>query len=165
MKKVIFIPIIHSEIDMGSMKTALKKEFIQKYGLKCWEEHIFSIQEMWDGIRKKIFDLKLDYQKIHIYQDGLPVCGKEYQIVEEVASLGSENYKIILDLIKKGAKLEGTEDPELLVKEYNYLKKISEIQDLKEKEEALQSHEKEAQEILSKRDEFIARRILDTLKD
>lgn len=163
MKKLIFVPVIHSEIDMGSMKGALKEEFIQKYGLARWENHVSSIHEMWTGIRKRIFDLKLDYQKVHVYQDGLPVCGKEHQIVRDVAQQGSENYKIILDLIEKGAKLEGTEDASLLIREYNYLKKISKPEPSAEKEEAVRDYEKEADEILLDRDKFIAERIKDTL--
>jgi hypothetical protein len=146
---------------MGSVAEPLKKEYIRRYGLKRWYEHIEAINSMWRGIRQKIFDLGLDYNKTKIYQDGLPVCNKELAIASDLAQAGNENFKIILELVQQGAKLIGTEDPGLLLEEYNYIKAVTKIDNLEEK--ALKKYEKKALDLLKRRDEYIANRIRITL--
>ncbi len=110
---------------MGSMYGILKAEYIKRYGKKKWEEHNKIIEDFWQGIRNKVFDLNLDYPNTRLYQDGLPVCGKEMAIIEELVKMGSRNHQILMELIQLGAKLEGTEDPKLLLEEYAYLKNAS----------------------------------------
>lgn len=165
MRKLIYVPVIHTEADMGSVAEPLKKEYIQRYGLKRWEEHTGAINSMWRGIRKKMFDLGLDYKKTKVYQDGLPVCNKELAIASDLAQAGNENYKIILELVQRGAKLVGTEDPGLLLEEYNYIKAITRINDLEEKGKAIKKYEKKALDILKRRDKYIANRIRKTLME
>jgi hypothetical protein len=165
LRKLIYVPVIHTEADMGSVAEPLKREYIERYSLKSWEEHINIINSMWRGIREKIFALELDYNRTKIYQDGLPVCDKELAIASDLAQGGNENYQIVLELVKKGAKLLGTEAPELLLEEYNYLKAISAIDDLEEKEKVIKEYESKAWDILERRDQFIAKRISQTLKD
>ncbi len=46
------------------------------------------------------------------------MCGKEEQIVHELAGAGSLNHQLVLELMGKGAVLVGTEDPQLLIREY-----------------------------------------------
>jgi len=148
---------------MGSIAEPLKKEYIIRYGLKRWGEHIKAIDSMWRGIRQKIFNLGLDYHKTKVYQDGLPVCNKELAIAYDLAQAGNENYKIILELVQRGANLVGTEDPGLLLEEYNYIKAVTKINDLKEKDQAIKKYEKVALEILKRRDEYITNKIRKTL--
>lgn len=150
---------------MGSVAEPLKKEYIQRYGLNRWNEHIDTIHSMWQGIRQKIFALKLDYKNTKVYQDGLPVCDKELAIASDLAQAGNENYKIILELIQRGAKLIGTEDPHLLLEEYHYIKDVAQIDNLEEKEKAIKEYEKKARDILERRDRYMADRITKTLKD
>ena len=150
---------------MGSVAVPLKREYIKRYGAERWDEHINTIDSMWQGIRQKIFDLGLDYTKTKIYQDGLPVCNKELAITSDLAQAGNENYKIILELVQRGARLVGTEDPGLLLEEYNYIKGITKIDNLEEKDEAIQKYEKKAWDILKRRDECIANRIAKTLME
>ena len=125
MRRLKYIPVIHTGVEMGSMYGALKAEYIRRYGLQKWEEHNRIIEDFWQGIRNKVFDLDLDYPYTRLYQDGLPVCGKEINIVQELVKMGSRNHQILIDLIHLGAKLEGTEDPKLLLEEYDYLKNAS----------------------------------------
>jgi len=110
---------------MGSMYGALKAEYIRRFGTQKWEEHNRIIEDFWQGIRNKVFELELDYPNTRLYQDGLPLCGKEIDLVQELVRMGSKNHQILTDLIRLGAKLEGTEDPKLLLEEYDYLKKAS----------------------------------------
>jgi len=165
LRKLIYVPVIHTEADMGSVAEPLKKEYIKRYGPKRWDEHTGAINSMWRGIRQKIFELRLDYNKTKVYQDGLPVCNKELAIASDLAQGGNENYKIILELIQWGAKLVGTEDPGLLLEEYNYIKDITKIDNLREKEKAIKKYEKKARDVLQRRDEFIANKISKTLME
>ncbi len=165
MKRLIYVPVIHTEADMGSVAEPLKKEYIQRYGLKRWSEHIDTIRSMWLGIRQKIFALGLDYKKTKVYQDGLPVCDKELAIASDLAKAGNQNYQIVWELMQRGAKLMGTENPQLLLEEYKYIKNIAQIDALEKKEKAINEYEKKAADILERRDQYIADRITLTLKD
>jgi hypothetical protein len=147
---------------MGSMYGTLKDEYIRRYGLQKWEEHNRIIEDFWQGIRNKVFDLNLDHPNTRLYQDGLPVCGKEMDIVQELVKMGSRNHQILMELIRLGAKIEGTEDPKLLLEEYDYLKKASADLDKKQVE---RRYQRLAKSILQKRDSYIAQRIDKTLRE
>ncbi len=147
---------------MGSMQEAVQSEYIKRYGKAKWKEHLKAIDKMWEGINKKLKALKLDYKKVKIYQDGLPVCGMELEIVKEIANRGGKNHKIVLDLLGKGAALEGTEDKNLLLSEYNYIKRT--IQECKGSGgKSLENLKEKGKDILIQRDRFIAKRIDETL--
>lgn len=163
MKEVIYIPIIHTQVDLGTMAYPLKMEYTARYGENAWRQHTKAINDMWDGLRKKIFNLNLPYKRTRIYQDSLPVFGAELKIIRGMAAMGSPNHEIILDLVKKGANLEGTEDPNLLVQEYNNLKALYQTTDTREKIKATKSYKRAAGKLIIKRDKFIAKRIEKTL--
>jgi hypothetical protein len=163
MRKLIYIPIIHTEEDMGSMSGGMKQIYIRQYGTAKWKKHVKTVNEVWAGIKQKISNLELDYGRVKIYQDGLPLCGMETAIMEDVASRGSHNYIIIKELVKHGAVLIGTEDPKLLIEEYNFYKKIMEMPHIELRNEAMQKAKKRRDELLVERDKFIAGRIKDTI--
>lgn len=165
MRKLIYIPVLHTQADMGSMAEPLKKEMISRFGEAKWREQESAVDSLWQGISRKIKGLRLDYFRVRIYQDGLPVCGKEWEIVRDVAGLGSKNHQLILELIEKGAKIEGTEDPELLIQEYQFIKELTKIADPGEKKRAIKKYQKGRDALLKKRDQFIAQRIDKTLQD
>ncbi len=165
MRKLIYIPIIHTMVDMGSQAETLKREYLKRYGRQGWSRSRQAINHVWTGIRKRVLALELDFTKVRIYQDGLPVCGRELEIALEVASKGSRNYELIMELLKRGAKLEGTENPDLILKEHELIKSLAQARDETEREVARETHTKESARILKQRDEFISQRINDTLKD
>ncbi len=183
MRRLKYIPIIHTGVEMGSLYGILKAEYVRTYGLEKWEEHNRIIEDFWQGIRNKVFDLNLDYPSTRLYQDGLPVCGKEINIVQELVKMGSRNHQILIDLIHLGATLEGTEDPKLLLEEYDYLKNASADLDKKKgnpvrKDGALtppskagfsngvkRQYQRLAKSILKKRDLYIGQRIDKTLRE
>ncbi|OGQ68897.1 MAG: hypothetical protein A3F89_03800 [Deltaproteobacteria bacterium RIFCSPLOWO2_12_FULL_50_11] len=119
---------------------------------------------MWLGIRKRLRTLKLPFRKVKVYQDGLPVCGKEKEIIRDLAKRGSPNHELVLWLIQQGAMVVGTEDPRLLVREYTHLKKIMESKTHQERERLVHEFEKEADELLKKRDQRIRDQIVLTLR-
>jgi hypothetical protein len=155
MRALIYFPIIHSPEDLGTLNKAASDlrtdEQTQKY--------LDAVEHFWTMIATTIDGLRLDYKNLKLYQDGLPVCGKEQEIVAEVAEAGSQNYKLLQTLLQKGAVLMGTESPELLVKEHVLMTQL-----LKPGEPAEASQET-AQALLSQRDDFIAQRIDETLLD
>lgn len=162
-RRLIYIPILHTQQDMGSLATSAKKAAIEKVGKKIWQHHVQAIDEMWSGIKKRITRLKLPYPKTYLYQDGLPVCGKETAIVKHLAKQGSPNHLIIQWLMDRGAKLVGTEDPQLLVQEYNYIKRILQAHNNGQREKIIKAYELAAPQLLKKRDLFIKERIAKTL--
>ena len=108
--------------------------------------------------------LTLSYAQTRVYQDGLPVCGKESDIVTELAKKGSPNHQILVRLMEKGATVMGTESAELLIEEYHLIKRILETGDVKDAI-AIEIRQKAASDLLlKKRDEFIATRIDHTLQ-
>jgi len=164
-RQLIYIPVIHTEVDMGSMAGSLKEAYLSRYGEERWASHVKAIEQMWDGIKRKLDALTLDYPKTKLYQDGLPLCGKELQIVTEVAARGSHNYRILLDLVQKGCTLLGTESPQLLLKEYRHIKEaVGEGNHPMPFWKRLRS-QWQAQRLLVRRDRFIARRIAETLQE
>jgi len=165
MRRLIYIPIVHTMADMGSEAEALKEGYIQRYGEARWSRSRQVIEEIWDGIRARLFDMNLDYQKLRIYQDGLPVCGREVEIAREVAGKGSQNYALVLELVERGATLEGTEDPALLVEEYHSITSLARAKGQAEREAAEAQYAQESARILNERDRFISRRIDETLKE
>ncbi len=116
MRKLILIPIIHTSADLGSLSGSVKAYYLRRFGASVWDQREESVSKLWDDIREKISVLDLDYKIVRIYQDGLPECGFEQEIVRELAKAGSSNHQLILSLIDKGATLMGTEDPQLLIR-------------------------------------------------
>ena len=160
MRTLIVIPIIHTEQDMGSLREQVRQEFVARHGQEKWVDHLKSIDEIWDGIRQMIAALELPRAGVRLYQDGLPQCNKEADIVRDVAARGSKNHQILTDLMQQGAQLMGTEDPQLLLQEYQYVQgTLGGKQNLAEENQ----QQEQSLRLLALRDRFIAARINDTL--
>ncbi|HHT9144715.1 MAG: hypothetical protein Q7J76_04390 [Candidatus Brocadiaceae bacterium] len=157
-RRLIYIPIIHTEVDMGSLAESLKKEYIKKYGIHKWEQHLKKINDLWTGIEERLNQRNLRYNQVKVYQDGLPVCGKELEIVQAIANSGGKNHQLLLKLIHEGATLMGTEDPSLLIKEYQLIKNAAARKGAEKGTDGRSDY-------LVERDVFIANRIDTTLKD
>ena len=159
MRTLIVIPMIHTEQDMGSLREVIKQEYVTRYGDGKWTEHLNSINQVWDGIRQMIAELGLSYGNVRLYQDGLPLCIKEADIVKEVAAQGSQNHQLLVELMAQGAQLMGSEDPSLLLQEYQLIQGA--LGSGKPGYEN-QQHE-QSLGLLAQRDRFIAGRINATL--
>ncbi len=165
MRNLVYIPIIHTEVDLGSVSEEVKKEYLSKYGKNKWLKHLDLISNLWETIRKRLLKMPLDYSKTRLYQDGLPVCGKELEIVKELAGMGSKNHLLLMDMVDMGATLMGTEDPGLLLQEHKMIKEIVGAGGKNQGKEKLEEYRKHSDDLLVKRDDFIAKRILETLRD
>lgn len=151
MRKLFYIPIIHTPEDLGSHLAEVKREYIAKYGLPKWRDHIESVDRFWRELREILLALPVEHKKVKLYQDGLPVFGRELELVEELAGNGNRNYRLLSELVEKGATVVGSEDAKLLVEERDRLMKNG----------ASGSYDS----LMEQRDEYIAQRIASTLKD
>jgi CheY-like chemotaxis protein len=163
-RRLIYVPILHTVSDMGTLAGSMRETYVKKFGEKKWVEHVEAIDRMWEGIKERIQQLNLPYQGVRIYQDGIPLCGKEREIVEDLAKRQSPNHLLLRWLMHQGATLVGTEDPALLVREYNHYKKITSAKNHLERERLIHRFEGEEAVLLRKRDQYIRKRILATLK-
>jgi hypothetical protein len=151
MRKLFYIPIVHTPEDLGSHLAQVKREYIAKYGLSKWDNHVEAVDKFWRELKESLLSLSVDYTKMKLYQDGLPVFGREMELVEELAGNGNRNYQLLHELVKKGATIMGSEDPELLIQERDRLLKSG----------ATASYD----DLMEKRDRYIAQRIDSTLKE
>jgi len=157
MRKLFCIPIIHAPEDLGSHLAAVRREYIARHGLSKWRDHNKAICKFWQELSETFLALPVDYTKVKLYQDGLPVCGKEMEIIEKLEEAGNRNYKLLFKLVKKGATAVGSEDIKLLMEERDRLIK-----------KGVADPEEEAglyDELMERRDEYIAQRIASTLND
>jgi hypothetical protein len=161
-RTLILIPIIHTERDMGSLLEQVKNAYVLRYGEEKWAEHLQSIDRVWAAIRTEVTALELPYPRVRVYQDGLPVCAKEAEIVREVAQSGSPNHQLILELMARGATLMGTEDPQLLLQEYQLVTRgLAAAAESREPQPQLEA---QSARLLGARDRYIAARIDATLR-
>jgi hypothetical protein len=166
MRKLILIKIVHTAADMGSMSEELIKEGIAKIGKEKWLENQKKIEKFWNDTEKEIDELKLDYSNTRVYQDGLPCNGEMgLRIISETADKGSRNYQIVRKLTEKGVTIEATESPELLRKEYEYIKAIITASTKQQKAYAIRQYNQKKDELIEERDAYIAQAIDRTLQD
>jgi hypothetical protein len=166
LRKLIVVRIVHTPADMGSMKDGLERDGISKIGRQRWEENQRKIDNFWDEAESEVLSLDVDSSKIRVYQDGLPVAGElGERIVRETADRGSRNYDIIAKLMDRGARIEATESPELLRQEYGFIKGFVEAKSPEERAAAEERYDRVKDELMNKRDSFIAQTIGSTLKE
>src|ERR1039458_1282835 len=111
---LISIPIVHTQADMGALNEPIQRLKVKKLGKKMWEHNLELVKDFWTQIEQATQGLALAYEKVRLYQDGLPVCGHELEIVTDLAQAGGRNYQLLLKLKEKGATLMGTEPSERL---------------------------------------------------
>jgi hypothetical protein len=150
---------------MGRLQQKVEDEYVRRLGRARWNAHVKSVETLWDEIRRRIDEQGLDFHHVRLYQDGLPVCGHEETIVRELASQGSLNHRLLADLIDRGARLTGTESPQLLLEEYQLNRRILGVDpgapNAASRAGGLRD---EARRVLESRDRFIASRIAETLQ-
>jgi len=163
-RNLIYFPIIHSQVDMGAFSESVRRATLRKLGEKAWKRRVNLIDKMWASMEKVIDGLALRYEKVRLYQDGLPVCGREAEIVADLAKAGSCNHRLLLRLLERGATIMGTESPDLLIEEYELDKQILAAGDTLETAK-IETHQKKLSDsLLKRRDQFIADRINSTLR-
>jgi len=163
-RRLIYFPIVHTLADMGGLGETVLQKNLQKFGSEVLIDKYKSIETIWNYIEQIAEALPLEWDKVRLYQDGLPVCGREREIVTDLAQAGSRNHQLLLRLLHKGATLMGTESAELLLLEYQIARQALAPEGaapLSQKSPAAQSSG--ADPLLEHRDQFIAKRINETL--
>lgn len=160
---LVYIPIIHTQADMGGLGPSFQRMKLSKLGRQGLARHAGLVAKMWDQIERVVDNLPVVAGKVRVYQDGLPVCGHEQQIVSQLAEAGSRNHRLLLRLEARGAVLMGTESGELLVEEYRLASAALAAGGAggPASREARQKASRDA--LLEKRDRYIAARINATL--
>lgn len=163
MRILIFVPIIHTSPDLGSLSGDVTKRGIADLGKEVWQEHIKTVEEFWDVI-SFYFD-SIEVKGMKIYQDGMITDGEVGEkIVEEGKKAGSRNYNLVSKLLKRGAVLIKTEDFSLVKEERDRLFAIIIAKSITLKLVTFIRYNLLKNKLLNKRDEFIGRRINETLR-
>jgi len=158
-RELLYVPIIHSESDLGSLGAAIDKRSASLYGEKRWAEHKETVTKFWRSVADYL--LSLDAAGLKIYQDGLAADGElARRIVEEAAKRGSMNHQVILQLLNKGAEVRKTEDASLLIEELRLAREESGAANIPNPGDL--SFSKAC--LTEERDRFIAKTIDETLK-
>ena len=164
MKKLYYVPIIHTEPDLGSVATGINRISSVICGEERWNRHKQTVSDFWNSIANYIDSL--GDINLKIYQDGLMADGElGLKIIEEGARRGSKNHEIVLKLIKKGGEIRKTEDPSLLKEEYGHILKLSQSKSFLERGLAYLQYKMRKARLMEERDKFIARTINETLQD
>ena len=165
MRRLIHIPIVHSQTDLGSVQERVRQAYVEKGGEEAWKASREALAEFWNALEIAMDRLPVDFTKLRLYQDGLPVCGLEEKIVRDLAQQGGTNYRILLKLKGRGAKIEGTEDPDLLRKEYELIMAgVHTGAGSLGADAAKDGNAEVLRDLLERRDRFIAQRIDRTLQ-
>lgn len=163
-RRLIWIPIIHTEADLGNMAGPVRDLYVRKRGPAKWARHVADIGRLWRQIRARIEGMHLEYAKVRLYQDGLPNCGQEKQIVADLARAGSQNHQLLADLMARGATIVGTESPELLLEEYNLARKTLAAPARSGPRGAGPRRGDPDKALLERRDRYIGQRVAETLR-
>lgn len=155
---LLYFPILHTEADMGALRDAVQRMTVRKVGRRGWARTRQLVDELWEGIERAIAGLDLCWQRVRVYQDGLPECGRELEIVAELAQAHSRNHELLWRLHQHGATLMGTESPDLLMTEYRFARETL----ASPNRAAPQKAARDA--LLAQRDRHIAARINSTLR-
>jgi hypothetical protein len=163
MRRLIYIPIIHTPADMGSLQEAIRDRIVQDIGIAEWRRNVQAIERLWELIRNTVDRLNLFYPEVRLYQDGLPYCGREEEIVRELANAGSANHRLLVHLMDKGAELMGTESADLLLDEYQLIRQVVAAQPGEQMRQIEERQHRASRSVLEKRDRYIGQRINTTL--
>ena len=149
---------------MGALSEPIRRVKVSRMGRKGWERNVSLVDKLWSEIEQAVERLVLPYERVRVYQDGLPVCGREVEIVAELAKAGSRNHQLLLRLKQKGATIMGTESSELLVEEYQLAKEVfaSGTSQVANRGEARRKALTDS--LLKRRDRYIACRVKETLQ-
>ncbi len=164
MRTLIYVPIIHSSADMGSLGKELKNKSVSELGENKWQKHTDTVNGYWVAIESFFENIDIYIKGIKIYQDGMFVDGEiAMKIIGEGIKSGSKNSEIVSKLIDRGAILIKTEDFKMVKDEYDGLQSILKSKTNIKKLFLLLRYKISKPIFLIRRDKFIAGRIAETL--
>jgi len=163
-RRLLYVPIIHDEADMGSAGATLARQSAAVAGKKRWEMHTVAVRRFWESIASCLNGL--DANLVQVYQDGMAADGETgRRVMEKAAERGSSNYQLIRDLARRGAELRKTEDPALLLQEHESIRTAVQQNPTTQDQQTAEPRQLQRDRLLEQRDEFIAATINATLKE
>ncbi len=164
MKRLLYVPIIHTLSDMGSLGPAIDEVSASVLGENRWAKHKETVARFWDAIGSYL--ASVDASHLKLYQDGLAADGNlGRRVVEEAARRGSKNHQIVLNLMDRGAEIRQTEDLLLLLEEGRQLLRATQGGSNANDAQDFLTYDYEKQRLTEQRDRFVAGRINETLKE
>jgi hypothetical protein len=164
MRRLIYIPIIHTDLDLGSMATGIEERSKAIVGESKWQQHKEIVRRYWQAIAD--FWQDKDVAGYKVFQDGMVVGGTAGEnLVKDLASKGSINHQIIKQLLEKGAELVQTEDPELAKEEYLLTRDLLERKSTVGSLWSLFRYKQQKDRLLKARDAYILKRISQSLPE
>ncbi len=163
-RTLFYFPVVHSEIDLGGLQESVRQIHLEKVGKVGWQRKVVLVKQFWQDVEAILAHLTLPVNRTRLYQDGLPVCGREADIVDELARKGSLNHRLLQRLMDRGATLMGTESAELLLAEYHLSKLMLAGADGSTAAATDLNEPPAGDRLLAARDAFIAARIARTLQ-
>ena len=161
MRSLVHVAVIHSPQDLGGWAESAEERYRLRFGEEKWKAHLDWIERLWALIGSEVDALAEDSRRVKVYQDGLPICGRELDIARTVAAQGSPNYRLIVRLVERGAELVGTEDPALLLEELRLMRAQPESPPEGKLDPTVAERVVAS---MAKRDRFIAERVNSTLE-
>lgn len=163
MRTLIYVPIIHTSADLGSLAKDVTKRGVADLGTEAWQKHQKTVEGFWHTLL--LYFNCVDGLGLKIYQDGMVAeADIGAKIVEEGLRSKSKNYELVDMLIKQGAALVKTEDFNLVKEERDRLITITQAKSTIRRLAAFIKYNFIKSGLLRKRDKFIAQRINETLK-
>lgn len=142
---LVVLPILHTQVDLG----------------REGESEEQSIVRFWKLIKGWIDSIDLPWEKVQVYQDGLPADDSDevvQGVINHVADKGSVNFQLLRSLRESGASILGTESPPLLQEELSLQRQLLKSGDSTELREQFA-------DLTLRRDQFIAERVDATLPE
>lgn len=158
------MPIIHAEQESGTLAEGIEERAKVVIGESNWQRHKEVVRRYWQEIAD--YWERTHIPGLKIFQDGMPTDGEVAEtIVKSLVDKGSINYKIIAQLVEKGAILIQTEDPEAVKKEYLLAKELAKRKSLLGSLWAVVRYKQHKGRLLQARDAYIIRRISESLAE
>ena len=104
---LICIPIVHTQADMGALNEPIQRLKVKKLGKRVWEHNLELVRNFWTQIEQAMEGLALPFERVRLYQDGLPVCGHEREIVTDLAKGGEPELSVAAQAEGKGRNSHG----------------------------------------------------------
>ena len=165
MRTLIYVPIIHSVADMGTIGDELERKSVSGLGENRWHKHTDTVNGYWAAIESYFEIIDLYIKGIKIYQDGMFVDGEmALKLIRDGVKSGSKNSAIVANLINRGAILMKTEDFKMVKDEYDGLQSIIKSKTNIQKLIQLLRYKMSKPIFLRRRDRFIAANIDETLE-
>jgi hypothetical protein len=151
-RRLLIVPIVHTEAELGSEGREYRENFVARHGHDCWAEREADIERYWQTVQEALLGLRIELDRVKVYQDSLPDGLETDRLIEDMADHGSPNHKLLRLLKARGARVLGTESLTLLLEEYQAIKEHRASPDMLRRS-------------LEARDRYVARRIDKTLAE